>query len=69
MWETLGSVDASKSMLKATFEMKSSNEELLQHYYSQVSKDDIRKLAHKYQTDMELFGYDPEYFIQMGSGE
>jgi len=70
LWEAMGSPAHTKDMLDSVSgqgKFKSADKDLLQHYYSQVSKSDIRKLAHKYQTDMELFGYDPEIFIQMGT--
>ena len=65
----MGGSEADRKLVEGKFEFESSNELTLEHYYSQVSKADIRKLAHKYKTDMDLFGYDPEFFINMGKDE
>ena len=64
-----GSEADRRKLVEVKFEFESSNELTLEHYYSQVSKADIRKLAHKYKTDMDLFGYDPEFFINMGKDD
>lgn len=46
---------------------QASNPEVLKHYYSQVPKSQIEQLAIKYKHDMELFGFDAQYFINMGA--
>ena len=65
----MGSPKNMESHINNMIEPKSQDEELLNHYYSQVSKKQIRELAEKYQVDMDLFGYDPEYFINFGTGD
>ena len=44
----------------------SSNPEVLQSYYSQLTKSQIQSLYDKYRADHELFGYTPDYFIALG---
>ena len=43
-----------------------SQEEVLKHFYSQLTKEDIRGIYEKYRVDFELFGYTPDYFLQFG---
>lgn len=47
----------------------SSKPEILQHYYSQLTKSKIQALYGKYRADHELFGYTPDYFIALGKEE
>eukprot|EP00096_Caligus_rogercresseyi_P014779 TRINITY_DN7266_c0_g1_i1.p1 TRINITY_DN7266_c0_g1~~TRINITY_DN7266_c0_g1_i1.p1 ORF type:complete len:352 (-),score=26.77 TRINITY_DN7266_c0_g1_i1:283-1338(-) len=44
----------------------SSDPELLEYYFSQLSKKVIKEIYDKYRVDHELFGYSPDYFIQLG---
>ena len=43
-----------------------SQEEVLKHFYSQLTKEDIRGIYEKYRVDFELFGYTPDYFLRFG---
>ena len=46
-----------------------SQEEVLKHFYSQLTKEDIRGIYEKYRVDFELFGYTPDYFLQFGQDD
>ena len=46
-----------------------SQEEVLKHFYSQLTKEDIRGIYEKYRVDFELFGYTPDYFLQFGKDD
>merc|ERR1712226_518894 len=56
-------------IVKADWPKKSHLPEVAQHYYSQITKEEIRDLAEKYRLDHELFGYKPDYYIQFGKDE
>lgn len=43
--------------------------EVEEHYWSQLTKDDIRELHQKYKVDHELFGFSPDYYIALGREE
>ena len=43
-----------------------SQEEVIKHFYSQLTKEEIRGIYEKYRVDFELMGYSPDYFIQFG---
>lgn len=43
-----------------------SNEEVIKHFYSQLTKEEIQSIYEKYRVDFELFGYSPDYFLQFG---
>jgi len=43
-----------------------SSEEVIKHFYSQLTKEEIRGIHEKYRVDFELFGYSPDYFLQFG---
>ena len=42
------------------------NEEIIQHFYSQLKKEEIMGIYYKYRVDFELLGYTPDYFLQFG---
>ncbi len=44
----------------------SGKREVEQHYWSQISKEDIRRLHDKYRLDHEMFGFSPDYYVAMG---
>lgn len=56
----------SEGVLNTNTVPKASDPELLKHYYSQVDKDRIKDLAEKYRVDMDLLGYDEQYFVDLG---
>ncbi len=43
----------------------SSMREVEEHYWSQVTKQDVRDLYEKYKVDHDIFGFTPEYYIAM----
>jgi len=43
-------------------------DEIIEHFYSQLTKEEIRGIYTKYRIDFELFGYSPDYFLQFGQG-
>ena len=43
-------------------------DEVIEHFYSQLTKEEIRGIYTKYRVDFELFGYSPDYFLQFGQG-
>ncbi len=43
-------------------------DEIIEHFYSQLTKEEIRGIYTKYRVDFELFGYSPDYFVQFGQG-
>lgn len=45
-----------------------SKEDVIEHFYSQLTKEEIRRIYEKYRVDFELFGYSPDYFLQFGQG-
>merc|ERR1739844_860707 len=44
----------------------SAKEDVLKHFWSQISKEDIRGIYQKYKVDFEIFGYSPDWYIQLG---
>ena len=53
----------------AAAEPVSGRREVEEHYWSQLSKGEIRRLHDKYKVDHELFGFEPDYYIAMGQEE
>jgi hypothetical protein len=45
---------------------KSGLPEAEQHYWSQITKEDIRALYEKYKVDHDIFGFKPDYYIAFG---
>ena len=43
-------------------------DDVIEHFYSQLTKEEIRGIHTKYRVDFELFGYSPDYFLQFGQG-
>jgi len=43
-------------------------DDIIEHFYSQLTKEEIRGIHTKYRVDFELFGYSPDYFLQFGQG-
>ena len=64
--------DAQKAEIQTFLEnlhpSKSRDPATLEMYYSQITKNEIRKLYEKYRLDHDLFGFTPDYFIKMGKG-
>ena len=48
---------------------KSGLREVEEHYFGQLTKDEIRELYLKYKMDFEVFGFEPDYYIAMGLDE
>lgn len=55
-----------REFAKVAYENKSGLREVEEHYWSQLTKDEIRGLYEKYKLDHELFGFTPDYYIAMG---
>ena len=64
--EVIGSPDSAKSFLATEQEPKSGLREVEEHYFSQLTKTEIRQLYEKYRFDHELFGFTPDYYIALG---
>ena len=62
----LGNPENGKKFLETVQEPKSGLKEVEEHYFSQISKSDIRDLYEKYKVDHELFGFSPDYYIALG---
>ena len=58
-----------KSFLETLHQINLTDPALLELYYSQLTKDDIRTLYLKYRLDYDLFGFTQDYFIAFGKGE
>ena len=57
-----------KSFLDDVHPVESRDPVMLEFYYSQLTKSDIRNLYEKYRLDFNLFGFTPDYFIKFGKG-
>ena len=57
-----------KSFLDTIHPIKSRDPATLEMYYSQLTKNDIRKIYEKYRLDHDLFGFTPDYVINFGKG-
>ena len=57
-----------KSFLETVHPVESRDPVMLESYYSQLTKSDIRNLYEKYRLDFDLFGFTPDYFIKFGKG-
>merc|ERR1712080_427431 len=55
-----------KSFVETVHSVESRDPAMLELYYSQLTKSDIRKLYEKYRLDFDLFGFTPDYFIKFG---
>jgi hypothetical protein len=64
--ELLGERPNANAWLQVDWEKKSGDADLEQHYWSQLTKDEIRSLYDKFRVDHELFGYSPDYYIALG---
>jgi len=64
--ELMGNHERALEWLKVKRNSIVSQEEVLKHFYSQLTKGDIRGIYEKYRVDFELFGYTPDYFLQFG---
>ena len=62
----MGNHERALEWLKVKRNSVVSQEEVLKHFYSQLTKEDIRGIYEKYRVDFELFGYTPDYFLQFG---
>jgi len=65
--EILGNKERAKEWLNVKRNSMVSQEEVHKHFYSQLTKEEIRGIYEKYRVDFELFGYSPDYFIQFGT--
>ena len=50
----------------ATAEAVSGERGVEEHYWSQLTRDEVRRLHDKYRIDHELFGFEPDYYVAMG---
>lgn len=64
--ELLGNRNGQLDWTETVWQPKSGIRELEEHYFSQISKNDIRDLYDKYRLDHELFGFAPDYYIALG---
>ena len=60
------SEDRYDGWLRTKTEPKSAIREVEEHYYGQLSKDEIRQLADKFKQDLELFGFSADYYVALG---
>lgn len=67
--EVMGYPDKAKRFLDLDHQVKSGLREVEEHYFSQLTKSEIRQLHEKYRADHELFGFSPDYYIAMGQDE
>ena len=58
-----------RNWLKVDYENKSALPEVERHYYSQLTKEEIKAIYEKYKMDHELFGFTADYYIAMGMDE
>ncbi|TRY70004.1 hypothetical protein TCAL_07330 [Tigriopus californicus] len=64
--ELLGNRSGQLDWTETLWQPKSGIREIEEHYFSQISKNDIRDLFDKYRLDHELFGFSPDYYIALG---
>jgi len=64
--ELFGNNENAKKWLEVKRTSMVSSEEVIKHFYSQLTKEEIRGIHEKYRVDFELFGYSPDYFLQFG---
>ena len=64
--ELLGDNPEALKWLDAANETVSGEREVEEHYWSQLSGDEVRRLHEKYRIDHELFGFEPDYYVAMG---
>jgi len=64
--ELLGNNENALKWLNVSRNSVVSSEEVIKHFYSQLTKEEIRGIHEKYRVDFELFGYSPDYFLQFG---
>ena len=55
--------------LKVAHENTSGQRQVEEHYFSQLTKNTIREVYDKFKLDHMLFGFEPEYYIQMGKDD
>ena len=67
--ELMGNKETALKWLEVKRNSIVSREDVIQHFYSQLTKTEIRGIYEKYRVDFELFGYSPDYFLQFGSEE
>ena len=58
--------EEAKKWLKVNHNHVAAKEDVLKHFWSQISKEDIRGIYQKYKVDFEIFGYSPDWYIQLG---
>ena len=44
----------------------SGGREVEEHYWAQLTREEVRRLHDKYRIDHELFGFEPDYYVAMG---
>merc|ERR1712004_535562 len=64
--ELFGNNENAKKWLEVKRTSMVSSQEVIKHFYSQLTKEEIRGIHEKYRVDFELFGYSPDYFLQFG---
>ena len=64
--ELLGNNEEAKKWLQVNHNHVAAKEDILQHFWSQISKEDIKGVYQKYKVDFEIFGYSPDWYIQLG---
>ena len=64
--ELLGDNPEALKWLDAANEAVSGEREVEEHYWSQLTGDEVRRLHEKYRIDHELFGFKPDYYIALG---
>ena len=65
----MGNPKNGEDFLRATVSPKSSLREVEEHYFSMLTKAEIRQLHEKYKIDHEVFGFSPDYYIQLGQDD
>ena len=64
--ELMGNKEKAKQWLQVKRNHVVNKPEVIEHFYSQLTKDEIMGIYEKYRVDFELFGYTPDYFLQFG---
>jgi hypothetical protein len=62
----LNNTEDGKDWASVKFPRVASDPELLKMLFSQLTKAEIQAIYEKYRVDHEMFGYTPDYFLQLG---
>ena len=68
-WEDFEKAEMERFLNLKSWNTISRKPEILEHYYSQLTKSKIQALYEKYRADHEIFGYTPDYFIALGKAD